>query len=65
MLMRGANDACSDNISTLKKSVAVWVNKLPFTQPALNPEDCSNCGLQHDTTGKLICPIEFNWDDLE
>ncbi|KAG6838414.1 hypothetical protein C0991_011770, partial [Blastosporella zonata] len=64
-LTKGANDARSDNISTLKKAIAAWLNKLPSTEPVLNPDNRSNRGLQHNTTGRFLCPIEFDWDDLE
>ncbi|KAF5374162.1 hypothetical protein D9615_008830 [Tricholomella constricta] len=65
MLTRGANDARSDDISTMKKALANWLNKRPSTKPPLNPEDRINRGLQHDTTGGLLCPIEFDWDNIE
>ncbi|KAF5382538.1 hypothetical protein D9615_002822 [Tricholomella constricta] len=65
MLTRGANDGRSDDISAMKKALANWLNKRPSTKPPLNPEDRVNRGFQHDTTGGLLCPIEFNWDDPE
>ncbi|KAG6850490.1 hypothetical protein C0991_010330, partial [Blastosporella zonata] len=64
ILTKGANDARSDDISILKRSIAVWLNKLPETKPHFLPDSCSNCGIQHNMAGKLLCPIEFEWDDL-
>jgi hypothetical protein len=49
----------------LKKSVAAWLNKLPSTMPPLDPDDRSQRGFQHDTTGNLLCPIEYDWNNLE
>lgn len=31
----------------------------------LNPEDCKDRGLQNDVMGRLLCPIDFDWDDPE
>lgn len=31
--------------------------------PLLNPDSRANRGIQHDATGKLLCPIDFDWDD--
>ncbi|KAG5634192.1 hypothetical protein H0H81_002993 [Sphagnurus paluster] len=62
-LTRGANDARSDDISKLMKAVAHWLNELGTTTTTLNPEDRSMRGLKHDTTGRLLCPIEYDWDD--
>ncbi len=27
------------------------------------PEERTGRGLQNDMTGRLLCPIEFDWDD--
>ncbi|KAG5649528.1 hypothetical protein H0H81_003293, partial [Sphagnurus paluster] len=62
-LTRGSNDARGDDINKVMKAVANWLNQLPATTPPINPEDRSMRGLKHDTTGWLLCPIEFNWDD--
>ncbi|KAJ6607099.1 hypothetical protein B0H10DRAFT_2195081 [Mycena sp. CBHHK59/15] len=29
-----------------------------------DPQERSNRGLQHDTAGRLLCPIEYDWEDL-
>ncbi|KAG6818922.1 hypothetical protein H0H93_000271 [Arthromyces matolae] len=64
-LTRGANDARSDDISTIKKLVATWLNKNHQTVPSLIPEDRANRGIKHDMTGMLLCPIEYDWNDLD
>lgn len=64
-LIRGANDARGDDINTIKKAVANFLNKCSDTQPPLQADDRSTRGLQHDTTGRLLCPIEYDWDDIE
>lgn len=48
----------------MKKVVVDWLNKASSTV-RLDADDRSTCGLQHDTTGQLLCPIEYDWSDLE
>lgn len=65
--MKGATDARGDDISDMKYSVAEWLNQSNALEATerLNAHDRTTRGLQHDVTGKLLCPIEFDWDDLE
>ncbi|KAJ3560012.1 hypothetical protein NP233_g11106 [Leucocoprinus birnbaumii] len=63
-LQDGANSARSDDISRIRANLASWLNKRCGSDP-LDPEDRVNRGLQHDVCGKLLCPIDFNWDDLD
>ncbi|KAF9461196.1 hypothetical protein BDZ94DRAFT_1196493, partial [Collybia nuda] len=65
MLMKGASDARSDDIRNIKIGVASWLNKYPSTRPPLNPEDRLSRGFQHDTIGRLLCPVEFDWNNME
>lgn len=65
-LQRGANDARSDNVNKLKPAIAHWVNALLTTSTshlAVNHEDRSARGLQHDKCGELLSPIEHDWSD--
>ena len=62
-LQKGANDARSDDIRRVKEELGGWLNLdfspvVPFTTKSR-----SDRGLQNDTTGRLLCPIEHNWDD--
>ena len=50
----------------MKTAVANWVNVMsPQPNPLLDPRTRTSRGLQHDITGRLLCPINFNWDDLK
>ncbi len=33
--------------------------------PRIDPDDRSGRGIRHDVTGKLLCPIKYDWDDDE
>lgn len=66
-LIAGANSARSDDTSCVKPKVAEWLNMrltgVPMDQHlALSRRD--GRGLQHDMTGRLLCPIKYDWDDL-
>ena len=56
-LTDGADDACH-----LKLTVVTW---LTDANPQLIAHDKTGRGLYNDTTARLICPVEFDWDDVE
>ncbi|KAF8869122.1 hypothetical protein BD779DRAFT_1682562 [Infundibulicybe gibba] len=58
-LQCGAKNARGDDIGRIKACVATWLNTHVSTQPPLDPDNRSNRGLQHNTTGRLLCPIEI------
>ncbi|KAF8955095.1 hypothetical protein BDZ97DRAFT_1620698, partial [Flammula alnicola] len=65
-LQAGANDARSDDTSKLKVVVADWLNKrIPAPNPPLAVLDRQNRGIGNDVTGRLLCPIDYDWDDPE
>ncbi|KAF8222820.1 hypothetical protein L208DRAFT_1426222 [Tricholoma matsutake] len=47
----------------MKRNIAIWLNSRSSTTMHLNPEDCKDRGLQNDVMGRLLCPINFDWDD--
>lgn len=59
------NDARSDDTSRLKIAVAEWLNSRTETITRLSAKGKDERGLDHDVTGRLICPIDYDWDDLE
>ncbi|KAF8835836.1 hypothetical protein BDN67DRAFT_912248 [Paxillus ammoniavirescens] len=61
-LRKGADGAHGDDTANLKGAVVTWLAELfhPI-DPPLNPSTKEERGLVHDTTGKLICPAEYNW----
>jgi hypothetical protein len=65
-LIDGANDARSDDLSRVKSAIASLLNNR-INGPANPPLDLDTRegqGLQNDTTGRLLCPIKYEWDDL-
>ncbi|KAG1889880.1 hypothetical protein F4604DRAFT_1540141, partial [Suillus subluteus] len=32
--------------------------------PVISHQDKSCCGFYHDTMGKLLCPVDYDWDDV-
>jgi hypothetical protein len=62
-LQKGANDARGDDVLSVREAVANWLNK---AYPTLTPLDISSRGdrgIKHETTGRLLCPIEYDWSD--
>jgi hypothetical protein len=72
-LQSGANDARSDDTSRLKTAVAEWLNARTHnsdespegTQMSmyLSSKQKDERGICNDVTGRLLCPIDYNWDD--
>ena len=63
-LQRGANGAWSDDLNRIRGCIADWLNEAnPQPSPLLVTKCRNNRGLAHDTTGRLLCPAEFDWDD--
>ncbi|KAF9783664.1 hypothetical protein BJ322DRAFT_1007579, partial [Thelephora terrestris] len=65
-LISGANSARSDDHSRAKPKIAEWINARPGVTEAqrLTLSIRDGRGLQHDLTGRLLCPIRYDWDDL-
>jgi hypothetical protein len=64
-LQRGADCARSDDLNRIRGSIAEWLNAAnPRPTVLLNPNCRSTRGIAHDVTGRLLCPAEFDWDDL-
>ena len=64
-LQKGANDARSDDVRRAKEEIANWINQTLSPTALLSVKQCDDCGLQNDITGRLLCPIELSWDDIE
>ncbi|KAF8437720.1 hypothetical protein L210DRAFT_3546765 [Boletus edulis BED1] len=64
-LKKGADGARADDTNSLKHSVANWLNEQqPPPSPLLPVNDKQGRGFDHDLTGSLLCPIDFNWLDI-
>jgi len=64
-LQKGANDRWSDDIRRVKEEVTIWVNQTCSPSAPLNLKNRDHRGFQNDFTSRLLCPIEYSWDDLE
>ena len=64
-LLNGANNARSDDISRMKSAVADFLNQRLNgpPDPPLHLDVRDNRGLQNDFTGRLLCPITYDWED--
>jgi hypothetical protein len=64
-LQKGANDARSDDVRHAKEEIANWINQTLSPTAPLSLKQRDDRGLQNDITGRLLCPIELRWDDIE
>lgn len=53
-------------MSRIKSSVADWLNGRKFdpATPPLERNTRDGRGIQHDVTGRLLCTISLDWNDL-
>ncbi|KAF8119529.1 hypothetical protein EV363DRAFT_1461977 [Boletus edulis] len=63
-LRKGADGARADDAASLKKEVVDWLHHFygPL-EPPISTALKSDRGLEHDVTGRLLCPVEYNWED--
>jgi hypothetical protein len=64
-LQAGANDARSDDTSQLKVAIAEWLNSCNDSNVRISAKVKEEHGIFNDVTGRLLCPIDYDWDDLE
>ncbi|KAJ3753851.1 hypothetical protein EV360DRAFT_87390 [Lentinula raphanica] len=65
-LQSGARAARSDDINSLKEAVAHFLNYRPMGHsavPLLKHDDRVGRGYTNDLTGRLLTPIQFDWDN--
>ena len=63
-MQRGADGARGDDANTLKTSVASWLNEQdPHPVPLFIVGEKRGRGFDHNVTGKLLCPVDYNWFD--
>jgi hypothetical protein len=55
-LQKGANDACGNDVLSIREAVANWINKAYPTHTPLNISCRRSHGIKHETTGQLLCP---------
>ena len=61
-LTDGADAAHADDTCHLKLTVVTWLTDANSRLVAHNK---TGCGLYNNTTARLICPIEFDWNNAE
>jgi hypothetical protein len=63
-LRKGAGGARGDDAANLKPVIVGWIVALfENPLPPLSPHIKSDRGFEHDITGRLLCPIDYNWSD--
>ncbi|KAF9783394.1 hypothetical protein BJ322DRAFT_1008007, partial [Thelephora terrestris] len=64
-LLDCANNARSDDTARVKPNIANLLNNRANNpaSPPLDLETRDTRGLQNDFTGRLICPIKYDWED--
>ena len=65
-LLDCANNARSDDTARVKSTIANLLNNRTNNpaNPLLELETRDGRGLQNDFTGRLLCPITYDWEDL-
>ncbi|KJA24322.1 hypothetical protein HYPSUDRAFT_200549 [Hypholoma sublateritium FD-334 SS-4] len=64
-LQIGANNARSDDVRRIKEAVAFWLNKEYGKEDdfeMLDPKERTGRGLHNYVTGRLLCPVDYDWD---
>ena len=57
--------ARGDDAANLKPAVVSWISCIFGANSCapLSPTSKLDRGFEHDDTGRLLCPIEYSWDD--
>ena len=64
-LQRAADSARSDDLNRIRACIADWLNAARVRPEILLDPNCrQNRGIQHDVTGQLLCPAEYDWNNL-
>ena len=65
-LLDGANNAQSNDTARVKPIIAALLNNQENSppRPLLKLDTRDGRGLQNDFTGRLLCPIKYDWEDL-
>ncbi|KAF8833422.1 hypothetical protein BDN67DRAFT_986045 [Paxillus ammoniavirescens] len=63
---RGADCAQGDDCASLKPAIVQWLMLVrPAPEPPLDPFEKTGRGFNHDITGCLLCPVDYDWRDAE
>lgn len=63
-LRKGASGARGDDAANLKPAVVNWLTELlGNSEVPLSAHNKSERGFEHNLTGQLLCPMEYDWKD--
>ncbi|KAG1788932.1 uncharacterized protein HD556DRAFT_1244498, partial [Suillus plorans] len=63
-LNKGADGARGDDTTRLKVVVASWLmQQTPHPTPIIHGQNKLGRGFNNDATGRLICPVDYDWND--
>ncbi|KIM65580.1 hypothetical protein SCLCIDRAFT_112399 [Scleroderma citrinum Foug A] len=63
-LNKGADATCGDDAASLKPVVVQWLMSAePGPEPLLEPDEKDGRGFDHDITGHLLCPVDYDWNN--
>ncbi|KAH6887786.1 hypothetical protein BKA70DRAFT_1443450 [Coprinopsis sp. MPI-PUGE-AT-0042] len=66
MVTKGVSTARSDDTKGIKHAILDWITPPgAYLVPPLSRNVKSDCGFFHPTTGKFLCPAEYNWEDAQ
>ena len=64
-LSEDVDSAWSDDTCCLKTAVVGWLKDPSPPAIQIQPYDKCAWDVHNDSTGKLLCPVEYDWDSLE
>ncbi|KAG2084830.1 hypothetical protein BD769DRAFT_1374681 [Suillus cothurnatus] len=63
-LNESSDGARGDDCAGLKRSVAEWLMECtPAPNPVIHKQDKTGRGFYNDVTGRLLCPVDYDWSD--
>ncbi|KAG2737403.1 hypothetical protein P692DRAFT_20761886, partial [Suillus brevipes Sb2] len=63
-LNKGADGARADDTTRLKVTVASWLmQQNPPPNPVIQGQNKICRGFNNNATGRLICPVDYDWND--
>ena len=61
---KGADSTRGNDAANLQKAVASWLMKsVPIPSPPIFSWDKTGCRFYNDATGRLLCSVDYDWDD--
>ncbi|KAF8835985.1 hypothetical protein BDN67DRAFT_877590, partial [Paxillus ammoniavirescens] len=65
-LNKAADGAHGNDAARLKSAVVTWLMGCdPTPEPVLNQQNKTDCGFYHDATGRLLCPVDYDWNNIQ